>query len=480
MEPIAQLKLAPEAGPVLRLLAAGDVGFYLSDEADAETVVGSLEDVYSPDLLQVLRDKDISFANLETPLARSVAPPAKDGPNLWAPPAAIRVLTDGGFDLAMLANNHIMDQGVEGLTGTLAACRAVGIRPLGAGANLAEARQPAVLQVQGVRVGFLALADADVLSAGETTPGGALLDLTAVVPAMEKLKQQADVIIVSVHAGKQHSPVPSPRVQRLYRCLVDCGAAAIIGHHPHTIQGIEVYRGAPIIYSLGDFYFPSVWPTPPCSSQGMVARLILAAGRVATVEVYACEQSAGGLARRVRLMTGENKEAQRRRLDRFSQLAADPEQVRKFYQCVCFENRGSYFDYLKASAASVHGSFLGMVKAALSRRDVSYLPGIAADYVHYLLMGKAARTRQIVRLRGLWVTPELRELLSTLLEMEQAGKMPDPAAWAEFQSWKPSFTGERCPNQPRRTGAAKSSPVTCASGAGRARACARRPICVCV
>jgi poly-gamma-glutamate synthesis protein (capsule biosynthesis protein) len=441
MEPTARLELAPAAGPALRLLAVGDIAFDPAGAADAAAVLTALRDVYDPDLLEVLRDKDVSLANLETVLSNSRAPLPKDGPNLWAPPAAVQALTVGGFDLAMMANNHVMDQGAEALNETLSVVRAAGLRPLGAGANLADALQPAVMTVRGVRVGFLAVADEDVLSAGETAPGAARLDLAAVVPAIEKLKPQADVIVVSVHGDKELAPTPSPRFQRLCRCLVDCGAAAVIGHHPHIIHGIEVYRGAPILYSLGNFHFPTPRSMfPPCWYEGMIARLTIADRRVAAVEVYACEQAPRGGAGGVRLMTGAAREEWRRRLERFSQVAADPALVREFWKCTCFDLRDAYLAVLKSAAAGVQPRFLRMIRGALGTRDVFYLPAVAADYLHYLLSRKTARARRVAMLRGLWASPVNRELLVTILEMEQTGQGPNPAAWAEFQAWKPYFT----------------------------------------
>ncbi|MGE5599443.1 MAG: CapA family protein, partial [Bacteroidota bacterium] len=134
-----------------------------------------------------------------------------------------------------------------------------GISHAGAGANLAAARRPAVLDVNGLRLAFLAYSltyptefYAGAARAG-TAPGYEQY-LRADIPAA---KNQADLVIVSFHWSAELLNYPKDYQRRLGRLAIDLGASLVVGHHPHVLQGVEVYRGGVIAYSLGNFAFGS-------------------------------------------------------------------------------------------------------------------------------------------------------------------------------------------------------------------------------
>jgi poly-gamma-glutamate synthesis protein (capsule biosynthesis protein) len=213
---------------------------------------------------RLMAGSDIRFGNLELPLTERVAATYKDYV-FRAPPSSVDALTGAGFNVLSLANNHALDYGSEGLLDTLATLERAGIAGVGAGRSAEEARRPAVLTVKGVRVAFLAYTNTpnDSISgwnaaadeAGAERPGVAWGRAEDIRRDVAAARAGADVVIVSLHSGFEYTATPNPRQRELARASVDAGAALVLGGHPHVLQGVEFYRGAPIIYSLGNFVF---------------------------------------------------------------------------------------------------------------------------------------------------------------------------------------------------------------------------------
>ncbi len=217
---------------------------------------------------QFLARADVVIGNLEAPFtSRNTPTPHKNAESvrarrdyiLRAEPRMADALAFGGFHAVGLANNHIMDYREGGLHDTLHTLDRSGIAYAGAGRNLSEARRPAILQRKGLR--FALLSYSCILPFGSV----ATRSRAGIAPArgfgaeetmradLDAARRQADFVLVSIHWGKQLERTPDRTQQRLGRLLCDWGADAVIGHHPHVLQGIEVYRGKVIAYSLGDF-----------------------------------------------------------------------------------------------------------------------------------------------------------------------------------------------------------------------------------
>lgn len=205
------------------------------------------------DVLPVLEEADLSIVNLECVLsAPNLAPIVKDGPPLRAPVDAVNELASVPFHLACLANNHIYDYGDAGLYATLDALSGAQIHSVGAGMSSAAAEQEAFFERGSVQIAVINIAEGEEASAiGK--PGAATLDLVRLSRRLTELREQADVIVVVVHAGCEFVPVPMPHIREGYKILADAGADLVIGHHPHVPQGLELHNGTPIIYSLGNF-----------------------------------------------------------------------------------------------------------------------------------------------------------------------------------------------------------------------------------
>lgn len=212
----------------------------------------------------LLAGADVRFGNLELPLTERGAPAKKDYV-FRAPPSSVAALTGAGFNILSMANNHALDYGAEGLMDTLAALDRAGIAAVGAGRTAEQAHTPALLTVKGIRIAFLAytntpndsisgwVAEAD--EAEPERPGVAWGRPDAIRRDVAAAKARADVVIVSLHSGFEYTATPNGRQRELAKAAVDAGAALVLGGHPHVLQGVEFYKGAPIIYSLGNFVF---------------------------------------------------------------------------------------------------------------------------------------------------------------------------------------------------------------------------------
>lgn len=212
---------------------------------------------------QLLKQSHIVFGNLEGPLTHTDREAvAKKYRYRSAPEKVAPALLNAGFNVVSLANNHTMDQGAEGLKHTLDALDRVGIKHAGGGMNLAEARKPAVLESNGTRVAFLAytLTFPEEFWATNDRPGSPFGHEAQVRADIAAAKQQADIVLVSFHWGQEGKTELRDYQKSLGRAAIDSGAAAVIGHHPHVLQGVERYKHGVILYSLGNFAFGTYGP----------------------------------------------------------------------------------------------------------------------------------------------------------------------------------------------------------------------------
>jgi poly-gamma-glutamate capsule biosynthesis protein CapA/YwtB (metallophosphatase superfamily) len=211
------------------------------------------------ELAPALRRADVSFANLEMPIAHPEwVQTHKVAAESWHDEDLAQTLFTSGVRVVSIANNHIMDCGPRGLLRTREACEQAGLAVVGAGANLDEARRPARLTVKGVRVIVLAYAAPSRQdSAGANSPGLAPLSLPLIAEDIARWRSECDVLVVSAHWGSMYVDYPPPRVLELAQGLVQSGADVILGHHPHVTQGYRRHGPALVLFSLGDAVFNS-------------------------------------------------------------------------------------------------------------------------------------------------------------------------------------------------------------------------------
>lgn len=212
----------------------------------------------SDNLRRVMNKSDLRVCNFEVPLMPTPAVDAYYFQNDDAP----AFLQGMGFDIFSFANNHAFDCGNEGFHKTV---RALNGKTFGSG-TYDDAYKVKIVEIRGVRLGFLAVSYAaqqgvfdDVLEHQEL--GCAFINDLRFNHDIMEAKKQVDFLFVLPHDGIEYIDVPLPETIARYRDFIDYGADAVIGSHPHCPQGWENYKGKPIFYSLGNFFFNSK-PTP--------------------------------------------------------------------------------------------------------------------------------------------------------------------------------------------------------------------------
>jgi poly-gamma-glutamate capsule biosynthesis protein CapA/YwtB (metallophosphatase superfamily) len=237
------------------ILAVGDV---MVGGSMAHWINDSGPDYPFANTSSLIRQADIAICNLEAPYGTKGKPFNKRFTFL-VPPRFAAGLKQAGFDAVAMANNHMMDYGPEPLKVTLALLDSFGLVHSGAGMNLAEARKPAIVERNGVKVAFLSYSRVHPLQFW------AAAKKAGTAPALEKLVAQdikrardlADLVVVSFHWGAELMETPKKYQKDLAHLCIDRGADLVLGHHPHILQGLEIYKGKLIAYSLGNFAFGS-------------------------------------------------------------------------------------------------------------------------------------------------------------------------------------------------------------------------------
>ena len=237
----------------MRMIIGADLvptksNFGLFFAGDAETLVGS-------DLKQILDGADYRIFNLEVPLTDLESPIAKCGPNLIAPAETIKGYMAMGVNVLTLANNHILDQGAQGLESTCKVLQQNGIAYVGAGKTPEEAAKPYIVDFADKKVGIYACAEHEFSIVSEHTAGANPFDPLESLDHVAELKKQCDYVIVLYHGGKEHYRYPSPNLQKICRKLVEKGADLVVCQHSHCIGCEEKYNGGTIVYGQGNFLF---------------------------------------------------------------------------------------------------------------------------------------------------------------------------------------------------------------------------------
>lgn len=209
----------------------------------------------SENILAEIKKAEYVVANLECPATNETNPIVKCGPNLRAKPGDLQVLSKAGINVLSLANNHILDYGVDALSDTLKACHDNGFFVFGAGKNQSEAEKPLIIEISGKKVGFISFAEEEFNIAGQTTPGSALFDSYYSFDKITALKKDVDIVVVLYHGGIEHYVYPTPLLQKKCRKMVEVGADLVLCQHSHCIGTIETYHEKTILYGQGNSVF---------------------------------------------------------------------------------------------------------------------------------------------------------------------------------------------------------------------------------
>jgi len=310
----------------LTVMAVGDIFFGLQEYPPRPGLVPVSKDrtglyTWFDKVSPVLHLGDFTLGNLEGQICEPL--PDLEGKAIWGniirmPPEAADILKSTGFNALSIANNHTMDLGAEGLFQTLDNLDRVGIAHSGGGRNIQEARKPAILERKGVRLALLSYSSVFVpgtFPAGRDKPGIATVavktsyeipdrlsyspglqpriittpsqkDVQQMTEDVRQAKTQADVVVVSCHwgftkhanSGASGIPVEdSPLFVLNYQedvghAAIDAGADLIFGHHTFWLQGMEVYKGKLICYSLGRLSAPYKYVDPVLGDNSVILK----------------------------------------------------------------------------------------------------------------------------------------------------------------------------------------------------------------
>ena len=313
------------------ILVTGD--FCPMYKSQKEIAGGHLEYIYG-DVLKHIKEADISIVNLESPITLKRKGILKRGPHLKLKPVVAKGISDAGFQVACLANNHILDYGDAGLKDTLLHLSKNNVKHFGVGKNNIHAQEPLIIRKAGLKIALIAFAENEFSSASENSWGASPLDPLENYEAVRNISQKTDVVLVFVHGGNEFCPVPSPRIMKLYRGFAEAGASAVIASHTHVPQGYEVYKGKPVFYSLGNFIFPWV---PSRDEElwykGIVPKLVISKSgvRISSVTSVVSNKKTGVLS------FPKNDEARKFEvyMAKLSKLLGNRNEMKKLWQAWC-------------------------------------------------------------------------------------------------------------------------------------------------
>lgn len=234
------------------------VGDMMLDRSVRTSVVKNFNGDYNKLFINLgeLKNADILFANLEGDVSDK-------GNNVGSKysfrmdPLVLPALKEAGFDIVSFANNHVGDWNITAFKDTLTRLSENGILQTGAGLTKDEAENPTIIEKNGVKFGFLGFSDVgpNWIKATSANPGILLASDPRLGEIVKNAKAKVDVLITSFHWGIEYKKVHNARQETLAHTAIDNGADMVIGHHPHVIQDIGVYKDKPIVYSLGNFIF---------------------------------------------------------------------------------------------------------------------------------------------------------------------------------------------------------------------------------
>lgn len=230
----------------------------------------------------LMREKDLVFANLENPLSDN----KRVTGFFRSEPGYGHGMKKSGVSIVSIANNHIFDAGEIGFLDTMKHLDDSGIKHVGGGANLETARRGKALIIKDTKIHFLAytqFCNSNFTSAANNYPGIMPLDIDLALEDIEKARLESNFVFVSIHWGYENQPNVHPKQVEIAHDFIDAGADCIIGHHSHVPHGIEIYRGRPILYSLGNFifgYYKSIW------GENLLAEIVIQDKKISGVLVY--------------------------------------------------------------------------------------------------------------------------------------------------------------------------------------------------
>ncbi|WP_033166673.1 CapA family protein [Clostridium sp. KNHs205] len=243
----------------ITMLFTGDI--YLSDVVVNAYKGKGIEAIVEKGLLSEMQGADLTMSNQEFAFSTGGTAAEDKQYTFRVNPDYITAFQDMGIDIVTLANNHTMDFGLTALEDSFNTLKGAGIDYVGAGSNLSDARKIHYTENQGKTIAFLAASRVIPVyewNAAENKAGlFTTYDPTLLLEDIKTASDNSDYVVVYLHWGIERAELPKDYQHSLAKQYIDAGADLVIGSHPHVLQGVEYYKGKPIVYSLGNYIFYS-------------------------------------------------------------------------------------------------------------------------------------------------------------------------------------------------------------------------------
>ncbi|MBW8001523.1 MAG: hypothetical protein FVQ80_05825 [Planctomycetes bacterium] len=342
-----------ESGNIRKICFAGD------------TAVGGPIAI-GPSLKDILKSHDIAVLNFEGAFSKLGQPLSKAGSHILLEEKYFAPLAEC-FNVATLANNHVMDYQAEGLGATIEGCEKAGIQTVGAGFNLKETFAP--LDIGNCRI--ISVAEHEFGGAEENKAGIATVDrLSEIYKAIKDGCELGKQVFIVSHGGSELISIPPPYLRERYKLWIDYGACGVIGNHPHVVQGYELYKGRPIFYSLGNFVFikDDSFDDLPNAQWSIVVSLDVSTGNIQIIPV----KSDGGMVDVIKDKSSYTQELARlcdllkpeNYLDLYQETAAELYKIRyPGLPCDCVHSAQVLLHYLRCDAhrSMIESGLVGMI-----------------------------------------------------------------------------------------------------------------------
>lgn len=316
----------------MKILVAGD---FCPIERTASIIEEGKFDQIFKDVKHLTSTVDYSIVNLECPIIHENAIPiVKCGPNLRCSRKVIDALCYSGFGCTTLANNHFRDFGDNGCLTTISELNNYGIDYVGGGANLKDSQKVLYKTFNGHKLGIVNVCEHEASIATDANAGSAPFDYVDIYNQITETRKEADYVLVIVHGGNEHYQLPSPKMKKTYRWLVDLGVDAVVNHHQHCYCGYEVYKGKPIFYGIGNFCFDNFLYRNSNWNKGFIVELTFENGTVA-FELYPYTQCTEEPA--VKFLNDIEKKGFQDSMQEFNKIISSDKKLDECYKDFCQE-----------------------------------------------------------------------------------------------------------------------------------------------
>jgi len=356
-------------GQDVSIIFTGDVS--LNNKLE-QLMIYNCQEFFDEDLVDIFKEANYRIFNLESVLSKSEERASKAGPNLKSDPRTINAIKHLNFNLACLANNHILDFGENALIDTIKILEKNNISYTGI-TSADKKEYSFILEINSIKFGIINFAEADESAKSKDKIGANDLSPSLIKREIKNVKNKVDFIVIILHAGREYVQIPSPRIYNFYKELIDFGAHLVIGHHPHEYQGIKIYKNSIIAYSLGNFIFSSskkLSKKHPQVNKGFFLRISFNKEKIINYEIFPYKISEN----RIELLRNKEKDDFDENMENITRILDSPLEIEKFWR--------AYYKKLK---------------------DSTYFPYFAGALLNSISKGKPLKRIKIVVLTILWM-----------------------------------------------------------------------------